>query len=393
MNNVAGHDPAAEIAVPQQPVRWLDRRADCEKQAFFFLDYEGQRETLRHGEPGDGAGSGGAGNGNEPGDPAAGGHDPWPAVPGGGTVPVIAPSYNNLTSWIGKVDYNINANNLLTGRYFYGDSKQSFPLALTGGGILPGYNTYTPTRVQLVSLSYVSVIRPNLVNEARMGWNRFAEGFFPEDQAFAPSSIGLNTGEGVADMGLPVISVDGYAQLGANKNDPRHRFDTNWQAFDNVSWTHGPHSFKFGYEYRRTSINQYLDINFRGKLEFDSLQDFLSGTVDGGGQSSGDTTRHSAQNNQGLYAQDTWRLSPKVTANLGLRWDYYGIFHEENNLLSNITNFDPTGTDGDVDAGGAAGVEQAVPAGLQKFCAACERRVGRDGQGADGDSRGLGHVL
>jgi hypothetical protein len=44
-----------------------------------------------------------------------------------------------------------------------------------------------------------------------------------------------------------------------------------------------------------------------------------------------------------VYAQDTWRLTPKVTANLGLRWDYYGVFHEKNDLLSNITDFDPTG--------------------------------------------------
>ena len=105
---------------------------------------------------------------------------------------VVSPSFNNLTSFIAKIDQNFNASNILTGRYFFGDSVQSFPLALTAtGGQLPGFNTITPTRVQLVSLSYTHTIGSNKVNELRYGWNRFAEGFFPQDQNFHPSSIGL----------------------------------------------------------------------------------------------------------------------------------------------------------------------------------------------------------
>ena len=67
----------------------------------------------------------------------------------------VSPSFNKLTSFIAKIDQNFNTNNNLTGRYFFGDSVQSFPLALTAsGGQLPGFNTFTPTRVQLVSISY-----------------------------------------------------------------------------------------------------------------------------------------------------------------------------------------------------------------------------------------------
>ncbi len=65
-------------------------------------------------------------------------NDPWPLPNlGGNEASVIAPSYNKLTSLIAKVDHNINQNNILTGRYYFGDSVQSFPLALTGGGVLP----------------------------------------------------------------------------------------------------------------------------------------------------------------------------------------------------------------------------------------------------------------
>ena len=180
-------------------------------KAFFFFDYEGQQERV-----------GTVSVACVP-DPASlvssntvisallahyPNGDPWPlpnqAANSSCAAPalaasVVAPSYNNLSSLIGKVDYNFNQNNVLTGRYYFGDSKQSFPLALTGGGVLPGFNTYTPTRVQLVSISYVSVLSPTKVNEARLGWNRFAEGFFPQDQSFEPSSVGLCAATSTAD--------------------------------------------------------------------------------------------------------------------------------------------------------------------------------------------------
>jgi outer membrane receptor protein involved in Fe transport len=288
-------------------------------------------------------------------------NDPWPvpntssdplcgpATPGEYLTSVVAPSYNKLTSLIAKVDHNFNPNNILTGRYYFGDSVQSFPLALTGGGVLPGFNTYTPTRVQLVSISYVSVLSPTKVNEARLGWNRFAEGFLPQDQSFQPSSVGLCAATSVPDCtgatpsnsGLPVIDVGDFAQLGANHSTPRHRYDTNWQALDNFSWKIGKHDVKFGYEYRRTSIQQFFGANYRGELDFSSLGDFLSGTVDGGGQTLGQSVRHTFQNNHGLYAQDTYQVNSRLTFNLGVRWDYFGVVGEKDNLFTNVTAFDP----------------------------------------------------
>jgi hypothetical protein len=60
--------------------------------------------------------------------------------------------------------------------------------------VLPGFNTVPPPRVQLVSLSYLKVLSSTKVNEARFGYNRFKENFFPQDSSFDPRSIGLNTG-------------------------------------------------------------------------------------------------------------------------------------------------------------------------------------------------------
>ena len=324
-------------------------------KTFFYLDYEGQQEpvgvvtlaSVPTGSAPDGSLS--PSDASNPVISKLLALHPWPAPNlGGGRASVVSPSFNRLSSIIAKIDHSFNASNLLTGRYFYGDSVQSFPLALTAtGGQLPGYNTYTPTRVQLVSLSYVHTMGASKVNELRYGWNRFAEGFFPADQKFHPSSIGLNTGTGPADAGLPIILVSGVAQLGATSSVPRHRVDSNSQVIDNFSWKINKHALKFGVDFHRTSVQQYFDKYFRGRLKFASVSDFLTGNVGSGFQYFGDSTRHTFENNFGFYVQDGFRITPRLTLNYGMRWDYFGVVGEKNNLLSNITSISPaagTGT-------------------------------------------------
>src|SRR6202167_2736072 len=71
------------------------------------------------------------------------------------TSAVGGPASNNLDSAIAKIDYNVNTNNQISGRYFFGNSHQSFPLGVGGGNNLPNTNTNAPIRTQLVSLSWV----------------------------------------------------------------------------------------------------------------------------------------------------------------------------------------------------------------------------------------------
>src|SRR6266567_1840454 len=75
-------------------------------------------------------------------------------------------------------------------------------------------------------------------------------------------------------------------------------------------------------------------------MSFDNLENFLSGTVDGGFQYSGDSNRNTFENGFGIYAQDSFRVTRRLTLNYGLRWDYFGVVGEKNNLLSNITALD-----------------------------------------------------
>ena len=341
-------------------------------KTFFFVDYEGVREVGTQSSeacvptPTDILNNTPAGGINPVVQNLISAGKAWPAPTGTGSCDVQAtdaiqqtsvstnttlatPFSNRVDSAIVKIDHSFNANNLLTGRYYIGDSLQSFPLALSGGGLVAGYNTVTPTRVQLISISYVSTLSPSVVNEARLGWNRFAEGFFPEDRSFDPSSIGLDTvGAGSANngnpfnFGLPAITIAGasFPQLGADKGDPRQRVDSNWHYIDNVSWKAGKHDMKFGYEFRRTSISQTFNRDYRGRLQFSTLEAFLAGTPDTGGsansQYAGDSNRNTFENSYAAYFQDSIRVNRRLTLNLGMRYDYFGIVQEKHGMFNTV---------------------------------------------------------
>src|SRR5262249_1017373 len=157
-------------------------------------------------------------------------------------------------------------------------------------------------------------------------------------------------GNGPFDSGMPIIQVSGVSQLGSTSSVPRHRFDGNSQVIDNFSWKMNKHDVKFGVDFHRTSIEQYFDKYFRGRLRFkdttsdnglDAIGNFLAGNVTDGFQYFGNSTRHTSENNFGLFVQDSFRVSPRLTLNYGLRWDYFGIVKEKNNLLSNLTSMSP----------------------------------------------------
>src|SRR5215471_12993946 len=169
-------------------------------KTFWFFSYEGQRERVGLNSLArvpTSAEIDALGGPQNPVIAALLARHPWPSpnrvVPLFDPTPslsVTAPASNDVDSLIGKIDHSFKEKNQLTGRYYYGNSDQSFPLAILAGNVLPGFNTVTPTRVQLVSLSYLKVLSSTRVNEARFGYNRFTESFSPEDHSFDPRSIG-----------------------------------------------------------------------------------------------------------------------------------------------------------------------------------------------------------
>ena len=273
--------------------------------------------------------------------------NPWSTLPTSNENVTFSTPFRNVSdNAIIKADHHaklFSPEDLITGRYFYSHGMQSFPLGMLNSGLSsPNYNTLTPTHVNIVSLSYTSVPRSNLIVEVRGGYNRFIQQFLPEDQGLNPEeAYGLYTlppGANAHDLGLPFIKIYGnsgtYSTIGSGATDSRGRVDTNYQLFGNVSYTRGHHAYKAGLEWRRTFINSFIDSGHRGTLTFNSLNDFLGGNIDGGSSAEGYGTRYSYQNGSGLYFTDSWRVNTSITINYGLRWDYYGVIGAKNGAFS-----------------------------------------------------------
>lgn len=317
-------------------------------RTFFLLSYEGQREDGGLPQLGtvptatDINAYTAAGNTVNPVIESLLAMKPWGALPASdGSETFTTPFHNASDNVIAKLDQHLHwlsAGDLLSARYFYSHGRQSFPLGmLYTGSSAPGYNTGTPTHVNVASISYTTVPRPNLIVELRGGYNRYLQQFLPQDLGFDPSTIGLDTlpeGYSPYDLGLPAIQVGAYSPIGATSSDARGRVDTNYQLFGNASLTVGHHSLKAGLEWRRTFINSFINSGHRGKLTFDSLDDFLAGNVESGSSAEGNGTRYSYQNGAGAYLLDTWRISSHVSLNYGLRWDYFGVIGAKNQAFT-----------------------------------------------------------
>ncbi len=131
-------------------------------------------------------------------------------------------------------------------------------------------------------------------------------------------------------------SIGSIASIGSRLSVPRARIDTNWHFIDNFSWKLTGHDLKMGYEFRRTFVESFFDAGYRGRLDFDNLADFLTGTLLGGRSARGNSDRETFQNSHTLYFQDSWRATRKLTLNAGVRWDYFGVIDEKSGLLSNF---------------------------------------------------------
>jgi outer membrane receptor protein involved in Fe transport len=274
-------------------------------------------------------------------------------------IPFSEKIVNNDDNFILKVDHNFSSRNTLSARYAFGQGNQNFPfgaLGFEGASRLGAFSQISPTRVQLLSVSFVSALDATHVNEVRFGYTRFRTSFTSADANFDPSTLGFNFGTG--KLGLPEIDFNGVLDnLGATAfSIPRGRISQDFQLLDNFTWIHGTHTFKFGGEYRRVTVNSFNDNLERGLLAFfpcgttctptppppviDVLsQYYLAGGANGEVFSEalqGNTQRNTFNNGFSFFAQDDWRLKPKFTVSAGLRWEYFGVLSGGSQLLSGL---------------------------------------------------------
>lgn len=296
------------------------------------------------------------------------------------TIPGVVRDKNDMDSLIVKLDRAFSSTEQVTGRYAFARSQQVFPLGSADSGgkgsRLPQFAQTSPTRVQVLSLSFLSTLSSTRINEIRFGYSRYRTSFSSLDieQGFDPSSIGLDFGFG--KFGLPEIDFfAGIENLGAQGfSVPRGRTSQTYQFLDNFTWLRGRHTVKFGGEYRRAAIENFNDNLERGIIQFfpsgldtDPVVDSLANFYLGGPDDvfvlalTGDTHRTNYNNGLAFFVQDDFRLRPGFTLNLGVRWEYFGPISEKNNLLSNL------GRDGQLAMVGTDGLDGAYKRDLNNF--------------------------
>jgi hypothetical protein len=190
------------------------------------------------------------------------------------------------------------------------------------------------------------VLSPRLLNVAAFGFNRTALIAAPQNNT-PGLSISL-----LPNRPLGVFSIAGLGAIGNNLIYPLTSFSNTYQFQDNLSWTTGKHALRFGGEYRRVQINGPFDLFINGEYVFQdfgfpatsnnpALELFLRGiplVYVGIDPAQSDSNRGFRQNWLAGYLQDDWRVSPRLTLNLGVRYEFYSNPSEVNGKEANIRN-------------------------------------------------------
>jgi hypothetical protein len=248
-----------------------------------------------------------------------------------------------------RLDYQQNANSSwflrISDRKETGVNYPALPLPLDG-------QTNGTIRVldQQVALGYTHLFGANKVLDARLGLSRTKAGKFSLSIGNNDISIpGLPSDPTVAG-GLPSIGITGFSAFGRQSTNPQWQNPALLDPKLNFTWVKGKHSLKFGYEYEHIwmAVNDnnplYGSFSYGGGYSSDGSTvsdtywaDFLFGTTNNYSLANY-FVAHLRQTLDSVYAQDDWHVSPKLTLNLGLRWEYGSPYSEQKNFIS---NFDP----------------------------------------------------
>lgn len=254
---------------------------------------------------------------------------------------INSPAIDNSDTALARFDLVPNQNNLIYVSYGWSRAAQLFPIAPS---YIPGFRTDSAGRQKSLSVTYTVDFSAKQTNEARFTYSRNEGTSFPEDRAFDPSSISLNTGVTDADrLGLPFIKITGFDALGSPVSIPFRQTIKTWQFLDNFSRTIGKHHLKAGGNLTHVFVDSKNDSGTRGRINFDGsnlgdpLADFLGGLPSGNtGIVRGQTQRGTAITSISGYVQDDFEPMPRLFLNGGLRYEFNGVILEDQNRLSNF---------------------------------------------------------
>ncbi len=240
---------------------------------------------------------------------------------------------NNRDAFTLRLDWVESAKSQWTGRYSWGDENQSSTgLNITGSKILTNYEQYLGTNTHTLT--------PQMVNEARFGYTRLSNSLgtysaYNVDTVSALGVPGLQPGLPVS-WGVPMVSFagSGFTSIGDIQDGPYYINDNSMQFVDNLSWVHGKHSLRVGFEYSRQNFNQIGNQFSRGQFSFqpnvtqssartggDAFAEFLLGDLYQSTVAVALATAQFQRNAYAAFVDDTWKVAPNLTLTLGLRYE------------------------------------------------------------------------
>jgi hypothetical protein len=288
-----------------------------------------------------------------------------PADSGGGTP-------QNTYEAVGRVDYNITDKTMLYGRYAL--YKETDFAGSINNSPYAGFDTGQNIMNQNFMLNLTHIFTPNLVSQSKFVFNRLNLVQPLGTQPVGPT-LYMNDTTGATINGV-FTAFPGYSEFTPGNAIPFGGPQNLYQFYEDVSWTKGKHSFKFGGSYVNTKDNRVFGAyeeavqalkrssggsatalnNFllpTNQIQSFSVAIFPQGlfpcfrnpNVAGGPVVATPSctmqgplgppnfARSNLYNDISLYAMDSWRIHPRVTLNLGVRWEYYGVQHNRNGAL------------------------------------------------------------
>jgi hypothetical protein len=265
---------------------------------------------------------------------------------------------DNADRVLGRGDWKPNVNDSVFARYIYSNRTRQIPGAF--GGVLDGTGTSAfgnqTIKTHALVGGWTHVLSSSMVNEFRISWSRStsdavqqAFGLTPPAAATIPGSV---TNPLVAG-GFPGITIDSYfggsglGRIGSPDFLPKFQHTNQFEFIDSVSWLRGNHAVKAGADIIAPMQNQFMDVpatrgalRFRNSFTGNPMADYLLGYAADLQLSNVFVVeqRHQAQM---FFVQDDWKVDPRLTLNLGLRYDYMTPALEASN---NQTNFIPDGS-------------------------------------------------
>ena len=270
---------------------------------------------------------------------------------GQGTSSFSIPCLFNEDQFMTNGDWLQSDKSKFSVRFFFANSHdtKSLPSTNLGGPPSPGFPVLDANRFRNFSLVHTYLFGNNLLNQAEFGYHKQRVDVL-QKEAFSYSDVGVNAP--AFDNDVPAIQIAGAMTLGGNGQSVT--FDQNGlTGQDDLEWTHGRHSLRFGAGLNRAEDN-VPSFRFLGGLVFGTFPDFLlgqDGTTNGTGLSNvlasldvpGLLTRQYRVWDYSFYAQDDLKVSPRFTLNLGLRFEHLGDLGDAlgRNSSFDITRADP----------------------------------------------------